>query len=65
MKIKIFNVYGKILLYTLAILLAVISAVALFFSNQITRMLDEAEQQQITNIFRSFVYQIEENQMKK
>ena len=51
MKNKIFGIYAKVFSYTVLILLAVIVVAALFFSSQISEIMQVMERQQLTNIF--------------
>ncbi|MDR0437002.1 MAG: HAMP domain-containing histidine kinase [Bacteroidales bacterium] len=51
MKNKIFGIYAKVFSYTVLILVAVIVVAALFFSSQISEIMQVMERQQLTNIF--------------
>lgn len=56
---RVFGIYGKILSYTILILLVVIGVAAVFFANQITAILESMERQQLTNMISPLVSQLE------
>jgi hypothetical protein len=53
-----FGIYGKVMAYTLLILLVVVVVAAIFFSGQISSVLENMERQQLSIIFSPLTEQL-------
>lgn len=60
MKNRFYGMYVKLFSYTILILIVVIGTAAVFFSNQITAILESMERQQLQNIFAPLFSQLQE-----